>query len=454
MICMTDGAEALVLSFLIPVLQTEWNLTDTQQSILGSSTFVGFFIGCLMSGQLADRMGRRKPLLYGVFFNFLFGLLSGFAVNFESLAILRLLFGISVGIISPLSATYISEVTPMKIRGRILVFTGAFFTIGEMITCLIAVIFLDTFSSGNWRALVMWSAVPGILTFFLVYFYLEESPRYLLVFRQYEEAFRLMNNIIRRNNKTDKQALTQLEKEELRAWADKQASFHENAGNGSLANPKELFREGRHKITPFVWAMWYVLSCVYYGNIFILPTILRDMNLDNKAASATEFLDVFFSVLSELPSSFISYYIIEIHFLGRKNSMTITFALTCISCLVAFGTIGNTFLIFATLARFFLNMAFNIIYPFTTEIYPTTIRATGLGIASSFSRIGGMSMPWISIASLKIGITGPFLIYGLLSLWATMCSMLLPYDTTGMELDKHHGEEESNEQEAKEGEAI
>jgi len=449
MISMTDGAEALVLSFLIPVLQTEWNLTDTQQSVLGSSTFVGFFIGCLLSGQVADRVGRRKPLLYGVFFNFFFGLISGFAQNFQSLAILRLLFGISVGIISPLSATYISEVTPMKIRGRVLVFTGAFFTIGEMITCLIAVIFLDTFSSGNWRALVMWSALPGIFTFLLVYFFLEESPRYLLVFQKYDEAFRHINNIIKRNNKSNCQALSQEEKDDLRRWADKQASFQQNK---TSANPKDLFREGRNKITPFLWVMWYVLSCVYYGNIFILPTILRDMNLDNKAASSTEFLDVFFSVLSELPSSFISYYIIEVHFLGRKNSLIITFAFTSIACFIAFGSIGSSFLVFATLARFFLNMAFSIIYPFTTEIYPTTIRATGLGIASSFSRIGGMTMPWISIASLKIGITGPFLIYGLLAATATICSILLPFDTTGIELDKHHEEDEcSDPVEEKEG---
>ena len=439
---MTDGAEALVLSFLIPVLEKEWHLTSTQQSIIGSSTFVGFFLGCIISGQLADRYGRRWPLVIGICINFIFGFSSGLSNDYETLSTLRLLFGFSVGIISPISATYLSEICPMKIRGRILVFISLFFTCGELMTCLVAWLCLDTFSSGNWRALAIWSSIPGFFTFFICLLFLEESPRYLLVFQKYDESFKLINRIIKRNNQTGRQALSQEEKDELLKWGQKQASYSKSTN--ASTNPIELFRGGRSKITPFLWVIWYVLSCVYYGIIFMLPTILRDMNIDAKASS-NEFLDVFFSVLSELPSTIISYYIIEIRWLGRKNSLIITFMLTAVSCFIAFGTINTTFLIFATLARFFLNMAFNIIYPLTTEVYPTNIRATGLGIASSFSRIGGISMPWISIACLKIGVTGPFLIYGILGCAGCLSSAMIPYDTTGIELDMHNEEDEINE---------
>ncbi len=438
MISITDGAEALVLSFLIPVLQLEWNLSNVETMILGSSTFVGFFIGCLVSGQLADRVGRRTPLLYGVFFNFMFALSSGLSTNITSFTILRLAFGLSVGIISPISATYMCEISPMKIRGRMLIFTSIFFTVGELITCVIAFVFLDSFSSGNWRALTMWSAVPGILTFLLTAFFLEESPRYLLAFQKIDEAFKLINRIIKKNNLSDRHFLTQNEKDDLRKWSEKQGTFQNKS---SFANPIELFREGRARITPLLWIIWFVLSLIYYGNIFILPTVLRNMNLENSSNNSSEFFDVFLSVLSELPASVITYYTIEIRCLGRKNSLVLTFFLTSISCFVAFAERGSVFMVFATAARFFLNMAFLVIYPLTTEVYPTTIRATGLGIASSFSRIGGMVMPWISIASLRIGITGPFLIYGILSFVACVSSGFIPYDTTGIELDKHNNDD-------------
>lgn len=433
MISITDGAEGLVLSFLIPVLQTEWNLTEFDQSILGSSTFIGFFIGCLLSGQLADRYGRRKPLIYGVFLNFVFGLLSGLSNTFNTLVFMRFFFGIAVGVISPLSATYMCEVSPMKYRGKMLVFTGMFYTFGELITCFMAYLSLDTLYSGNWRALVIWSAVPGFLTFMLSFYCLQESPRYLLVFQKYDEAFKLINQIIKMNGLSDRLVLTQNEKDDLRMWADKQAKIHKS---NSFANPLELFREGRYLITPFLWIIWYVLSCVYYGNVFILPTILKEMSMENKDTSGNELHNVFLSILSGLPSSIISYYIIEIHCLGRKNSLFISFALTSLASFGAFGLNKAPFIIFVSISRFFLNIAFSLIYPFTTEVYPTRIRATGLGTASSFSRIGGITSPWISIASLKIGIAGPFLIFGVLSLLAAICTGLLPYDTTGVELDK------------------
>lgn len=83
MISITDGAEALLLSFLSPVLETEWGISRFQQSLLGSSVFMGFFVGCILSGQLGDRYGRRRPLVIGVFLNFFFGFLSGnFLIQF------------------------------------------------------------------------------------------------------------------------------------------------------------------------------------------------------------------------------------------------------------------------------------------------------------------------------------------------------------------------------------
>jgi len=389
----------------------------------------------LLSGQLADHWGRRYPLIFGLLINFSFALGSSFSNNFETLVILRSIFGISVGIISPISATYIIEICPMEIRGKMLIFTAIFWTFGELAVCLIAYIFLDSFSSGNWRALLLWAAFPAFITFFLSLFFLEESPRYLLIFKKYDQAFFLLEKAIKQNNKIERHTLNEEEKESLKTWAEIQVHFLKN---GATGNPVELFREERHKITPLLWIIWFVLSCVYYGNIFILPTVLRNMKMEDEA-NINEFLQVFVSVACELPSSIIALFIIEIHDLGRKNSLIITFALSSISYFISFGLKRMPFLVMATAARFFLNMSFLIIYPFTTEIYPTAIRTTGLGISSAFSRIGGISMPWISIASLKIGKTGPFLIYGILTSIATISSALIPYDTTGKELDRHKG---------------
>ena len=435
MISITYGAEATVLSFLMPVLQSEWSLSVVQQSALGSSYFVGSFIGCVISGQLADRFGRRRPLLFSVLFHFLFGIGSGIAQNYDSLSMIRLLYGIAVGILSTISTTYICEISPMEIRGKVLVFTGMFFTLGEIITCGVAYVCLDTVSSGNWRALVVWTAIPGVITYVLMVKYLEESPRYLLIFQNFDEAMKLINRMIRKNNNSEMTTLTQEEKELLRNWAQKQAQTHKSS---SLANPLELFQGERFRITICLWIIWYVLSCTYDGLVFILPTILRDTSKND----ANQFLTIFLSILAEFPSSIISYFMIEHPYFGRKRSLIYTFGLSTISCFAAYGIGSFAFIFAATSARFWLNMTWNVIFPFTTEIYPTNVRVTGLGVASSLSKIGGMTMPWITIACLKIGYTGPFLIFGVLSLWATVSSICLPYDTAGMELDQDKNAEE------------
>ena len=86
-------------------------------------------------------------------------------------------------------------------------------------------------------------------------------------------------------------------------------------------------------------------------------------------------------------------------------------------------------------SKFFANCAFEFIYPFTSEIYPTNCRASGLGFASAASRVGGIMMPWIIVLSLDVSATTPFIVFGIACLLASLLVAWLPYDTTGKELD-------------------
>ncbi len=74
---MADGAESLVISFLLPVLKNEWNLSPTKLSLIGTSIFFGFFVGSVLSGYFGDKYGRRKPLIISNIIFTVFGLLSG-----------------------------------------------------------------------------------------------------------------------------------------------------------------------------------------------------------------------------------------------------------------------------------------------------------------------------------------------------------------------------------------
>ena len=173
--------------------------------------------------------------------------------------------------------------------------------------------------------------------------------------------------------------------------------------------------------------------------MYVLPSTLSKMkNNDNeKQKENTQFLDIFISILFEIPSTFVAYLMIEKKGLGRKNSLIISFFLGSISSIGAYLLSWDLFIYFSTSTRFFLNMAFIFIYPFTIESYPTHIRATGLGTSSAFSRIGGVLMPWFILLGQKISVTGPFLLFAILSGIASFAILLIPHDTTGCELDKN-----------------
>jgi MFS family permease len=79
---MADGAESLVISFLLPVLGNQWKLSDEKLSWLGTFIFLGFFFGSISSGLIGDKYGRRKPLLISNVIFTVFGLLSGAVDNY------------------------------------------------------------------------------------------------------------------------------------------------------------------------------------------------------------------------------------------------------------------------------------------------------------------------------------------------------------------------------------
>lgn len=81
-------------------------------------------------------------------------------------------------------------------------------------------------------------------------------------------------------------------------------------------------------------------------------------------------------------------------------------------------------------------MAFTINYEFTAEIYPTYMRASGIGLASCVGKIGSIVMPWVVIYGTPNNIFIPYLIFGSISIMGGLLTLFLPFDTYKRELDK------------------
>ena len=295
-----DGAEVMALSFLNVVLKNAWNLSDLQTGMIGTVIFAGFFIGSILSGPIADRFGRRILYIWAINACFITGILSALSPNFYFFLLTRSLFGVSVGILAPLTATMLIEITPMEYRGRWVIWISGFFTIGEIIAIFVAYLTLDSSTPGNWRLLVVWITFPVILSAFFSIRYLKESPRFTL-FKNFDEGLDILNrmNIINHNYPLE---IEVEDKVKLQNWVNRQKD--------SIDSDKSvlwiLLSKENKKVTILVWIMWFTLSFVYNGIIYIVPKTLSISN-----SGENTFLQVFISVLGEIPSYFIAVLLVE-----------------------------------------------------------------------------------------------------------------------------------------------
>jgi MFS family permease len=95
----------------------------------------------------------------------------------------------------------ISEIIPKSYRGKALVLTNFFISIGKMWGCLIAYICMDSLKEGNWRLMMLLSAIPNILVYFGMAFWVLESPRFLIASGKIDEGICVLNQIIKQNKR-------------------------------------------------------------------------------------------------------------------------------------------------------------------------------------------------------------------------------------------------------------
>lgn len=422
-----DGAEIIAISFLSVILEELWDLTDNDIGTIGTAIFGGFFIGSLLSGLLAEKLGRRKLFFIATLLNFILCLISALAPNFQVMLISRALYGIAQGIIAPLITSILTEITPVHMRGKVMVIASGCFTIGEMLACLIVVIALNFDIEHNWRVLLLWSSAPAGLSFLIACLVMKESPRFA-IFKEFEFGLDILSKINRFNKKEDL-VLVAEEKQKLKEWLDLQKTAGPKVeGFWALLSPLNRW------LSVKLWFMWFVLSFSYYGIVYVFPMAL---SAESDAISSTKDVgNVFVSVLGEIPSYIICYLSIEHSGFGRKNSMILSYFVAGVACAISFCVTGWLFTTMIFFAKMAANAAFVFIYPYTSEVYHTKYRTTGIGVSSAMSRIGGAMMPWLALGAFQITPKMPFMLFGIACLFASIVTWKLPYDTQGRALDQ------------------
>ncbi|WP_027687364.1 MFS transporter [Rhizobium leguminosarum] len=392
-----DAMQVLAIGFSAPSIAASFGITVPQALQTGTLFFLGMLIGAFVFGRLADRIGRRPVLFIAIILDAICGVASAFAPDLQWLLVARFLTGLGVGGTLPVDYAMMAEFLPSDRRGRWLVLLEGFWAIGTVALALLALV-AGTQGGEAWRTIFLVTGLPALIGVVLR-FYVPESPLYLNQQGRSEQARQVLQTVAKANG-------TNVQIPPL---------VRQTPQRKSIA---ALFSGDLRRRTIFLMLAWILISVSYYGVFVYLPVKL--------AADGFGFVrgQVFLVILAiaQLPGYALAAYGVEKW--GRKPTLIGFLLLSAIGTL-AYG-LGQTaeIVVAATLLlSFALLGTWGAIYAFTPEIYPTTLRASGMGMAGSVARFGGLLAPSIvaplmtSNFGLALGVISGLLVVAAFSVW-------------------------------------
>jgi sugar porter (SP) family MFS transporter len=182
------GYDTGVISAALLYLSPAFHLSDTLKQVVVAALLLGAIVGVLIGGPLVDRIGRRRVLMAAATLAALGALLAGLSPNTRVLIVARFFLGVAIGTASVVVPTYIAEMAPKRIRGRLVSLQQLMITVGIFVSYLIGYAFA---ASGGWRWMLGLAAVPAVVML-IGLFSMAESPRWLLARDREDEARAIM----------------------------------------------------------------------------------------------------------------------------------------------------------------------------------------------------------------------------------------------------------------------
>lgn len=370
-----DAMQVVAVGFAAPSIAAVFGVDMATALQSGTLFFLGMFVGATLFGRLADRIGRRNVLIVTVACDAVFGLASVFSPTFQWLLALRFLTGVAVGGTLPVDYALMAEFLPPKNRGRWLVWLEGFWALGTLVVALTAWFAATYVVTTPWKLIYLVAALPACIGIFLR-LWVPESPMYLLR-RDREIEARAIVNRIRVANGTP--ALSPKTRLVLPPAAPAPAG-------GIMA-------AGLARTTVAVLAVWFLVSLSYYGVFVWLPGKLATEGFG--FVRGYGFLVLL--ALAQLPGYALAAWGVENW--GRQRTLRIFLVLSALGCLLfVTATTGAVVAGALLLMSFALLGTWGALYALTPEVYPTTLRATGMGTAGAVARLGGLAAPSLMAA--------------------------------------------------------
>ena len=197
------GFDASVISGVVKFIEAQFSLTKLELGWSVSSLTLSATTAMILAGPLSDRIGRRKVLTYAAVLYAVSAIGSALAPNFILLVIARMIGGLGVGASLIIAPMYIAEISPPKMRGRMVSFNQLNIVVGITVAFFTNYLILQfgksdaswaqalKFDEYNWRWMLGLETLPALLYFFGL-FIVPRSPRWLIMKEEFDEALEVM----------------------------------------------------------------------------------------------------------------------------------------------------------------------------------------------------------------------------------------------------------------------
>lgn len=453
-----------------------WHISDAYIGVLTSSIFAGMTLGSVVWGSFADLYGRRYVFLRTLAITALFGALLSMAPSFAVACILCFGVGTGVGGSMPTDGTLFLESIPKK-RHYYLTALSVFFSLGSVVCAVIALLLLPGNSCTNdapckkgdenqgWRHVVL--SLAGITALFAMLriwpFDVQESPTFLVATHRLQEACDALQEISEANSDATGLSLPDVQRPEADedpvaagvdadADADEDSETHALMGTpfipllGSLperlAKPlRDLARRSAPLVAPphrravlLTWALWALMSLAFTMFNAFYPIYLQRKLGQHDADETQALRDYVWYALSSVPGSLLGALLTESP-LGRAKSLALALLATVGAQVLFLLTEEPAYVVLSGMGvSLAATTAYAILYGYTPNVFPTSIRGTACAVASALGRITGIAAPLLAGALLEMRVTLPILTSIVLFSLCAVTALLLPSKTRLVQL--------------------
>lgn len=374
-----DSYDMQIFSFLLPVIMATWTLTQTEVGLIGTVALVVTALGGWIAGILADRYGRVKILMFTIIWFTFFGVLAGFAQNYEQLLVARTLQGLGFGGEWAVGAALMAEAVQAKHKNKAVGFVQSGMALGWAASVIVATVLISALPpEWSWRV-VFWTGV---------------IPAFIVIF-------------IRRNVKESKEFVNDVEK---------------NTAMTERASFVTVFKKQYLRSTIFSSLLVVGLQAACYAILIWIPTLMNERGL----SPSSKIVTILIMALGAFAGFMFTSYLADK--IGRKKTLIgmaiLSWIVTVVYMLIAMNE-------YITLALgFFVGFSsigmFAALGPFLSDLFPTHVRTTGMGFAYNVGKsIGALSVVGVGYLAESVGLATSIGLFCLTAYALSTISILL-----------------------------